>query len=73
MAVPHSNYKEFKEKSSLPIILIAIEFRPDGYIHAIIPLRHGFIRYSRLCESSRITDILRDSNFFLQYGDMELN
>jgi hypothetical protein len=73
MAVPHSDYKEFKEKSSSHIILLAIEFRPDEYVYAIIPLRHGFIRYTRLCKSSRIADILRDSNFFLQYGDMELN
>jgi len=34
-------YKEFKEKSSSPIILLPIELRPDGYAYAIIPLKHG--------------------------------
>jgi hypothetical protein len=72
MNIPYGNYKQFKDTPS-SILLLPIEFRSDGYVYAIMPLRDGFIRYTRLCESSKIADILLDSNFFLQYGDMELN
>jgi hypothetical protein len=72
MNIPQNDYKEFRAKSTSPIILLPIEFRPGVQVYAIIPLRQGFFSYLRLCESSRIDGILR-VNVFLKYTERELN
>jgi hypothetical protein len=72
MNITYRNYKQLKDTPS-SILILPIEFRPDGYAYAIIPLKHGFVRYTRLCKSSRIADILQESNLFSQFGGIELD